>query len=196
MAAPDVKNVYAAEPLAGGSLFVAPLETTAPTDASTALNASFNGLGFIGEEGFTETIERTTEDKKSFGGLTVKTLQTDFNVTYQFTMLDSLSGDVLKAVFGEENVTITPANASHGVQITVKKNANRRKKYSWVIDTQDSEFGARYRTYIPIGQIVTQEPVVIVHTDTIFYTVELKAFADASGQFAYTLTDNGQKTGS
>ena len=192
----DNKNVYAAEPLATGSLRVAPLGTVGPTSATSALNVAFVDLGHFGEDGFTETTDRSVEKKKNFGGATVKILQTDYTHSFKFVLLESLNADVLKAVYGATNITVTPANGSHGVQVTVNKNAKKLPHMSWVIDTTDSELNAFYRNYIPDGQIISVGDVKVVHTDTIMYEVELEAFSDASGNHVYTYTDNGQTTGS
>jgi len=190
--AADDKNIYAAEPLATGSCLVAPLGTPGPTSATSALNVAFIDLGNIGEDGFTETTDRSVDKKKNFGGRTVKILQTDYTHTFSFVLLESLNADVLKAVYGEDNVTVTPANGSHGAQVAIKKNSKKLPRQSWVIDTTDSELDAFYRNYIPEGQIITVGDVVVVHTDTIMYEVEMEAFADASGNHVYTYTDDGQ----
>jgi hypothetical protein len=190
--ASDVKNVYAAEPLATGSCLVAPLGTPGPTSATDPLDAAFVDLGHIGEDGFTETQERSVDKKKNFGGATVKILQTDYVHTFKFVLLESLNADVLKAVYGEANVTITAANGTHGTQVEVHKNPRKLPKLTWVIDTTDSELDAFYRNFIPVGQIITVSDVVIVHTDTIEYEVELEAFADDTGNHVYTYTDDGQ----
>lgn len=194
--ASDVKNVYAAEPLATGSCLVAPLGTALPTTVSATLDVAFVDLGYIGEDGFTETMERTTEEKKAFGGDTVKVLQTEYNHTFQFVLLESLKGDVLKAIYGESNVTITPANGSHGTQVAVKKNSKKLPHMSWVIDTTDTELDAKYRNVIPDGQITEVGDVTIVHSDTISYEVTVKCFKDADGNYVYLYTDDGQVTGS
>lgn len=192
----DNKNVYAAEPLATGTLFVAPLGTPGPTSAVSVLNPAYVDLGHVGEDGYTETRDVSTEKKKNFGGATVKVLRTDYTHTITFTLLESLNADVLKAVYGANNVTVTAATSTHGKQVTVQKTAQKLPHMSWVIDTTDSELNAFYRSFIPDGQIISQEPVVIVHTDTIEYSVELECFADESGVHVYTYTDDGQKTGS
>lgn len=189
------KNVYASEPLATGSLLVAPLGTAGPTTATIAPNVAFIDLGHIGEAGFIETTDRKIDKKKNFGGKTVKILQTDYTHTFKFTFLESLRADVLKAVYGEDNVTVTAATALHGTQVEIKKNAKKLPKKTWIIDTTDSELEAFYRSYIPEGQIMTLSDVKVVHTDTIEYEVELEAFQDASGNHVYTYTDDGQ-TGS
>jgi len=189
--ASDVSNVYAAEPLATGSALVAPLGTTLPTSATDALDEDFVDLGYVGEDGFTETMERTTEEKKSFGGDTVKVLQTEYNHSFSFVLLESTNADVLKAVYGASNVEVAPANGVHGTQISIKKNSKKLPHMSWVIDTQDSELGARYRTVIPDGQITEVGDVTIVHSDTISYEVTVKCFKNDAGDYVYTYTDDG-----
>jgi hypothetical protein len=193
--ASNSKNVYAGEPLATGTCLVAPLGTELPEDAVAALDAAFVDLGYIGEEGFTETTDRSIEKKKAWGGATVKILQTDYVHTFKFVLLESLNADVLKAVYGENNVTVTAATATNGATVTVTKNKKKLPRMSWVIDSTDSEFDAFYRNVIPEGQLISLGDVVIVHTDTIEYEVEIEAFEDASGNNVYTYTDDGQTTG-
>src|SRR5687768_14335414 len=102
-------NVLAGKPLATGGVLVGPVGTAAPTDATTSLNAAFKAAGYVGEDGLTEATDRSTEKIKAWGGDTVKVIQTDFAVTYTFTFLETLNSDVLKTVYGDANVTTTPA---------------------------------------------------------------------------------------
>ncbi|SHU53908.1 phage tail tube protein [Mycobacteroides abscessus] len=192
--AADVKNVYAAEPLVTGSVLVAPLGTAGPTDATAALPVAWVDLGYAGEDGFTESTKRDTKKKKAFGGATTKVLQTDFSATIKLKLQESLNAEVLKAVYGATNVTVTAASATHGAQVKVRKNKRKLPHLSWVIDTQDSELGAKYRNYIPDGQITELGDVTIVHTDTIEYEITIEAFENAQGDNIITFTDDGQLT--
>ena len=47
----DAKNVSAAKPKIGGSVFVAPLGTKLPEDAKSELDAKFNSLGYCSDDG-------------------------------------------------------------------------------------------------------------------------------------------------
>ena len=49
----DAKNVTAAKPKVGGAVWRAPLGTTLPTDAKTALDKAFKSLGYISGDGLT-----------------------------------------------------------------------------------------------------------------------------------------------
>ena len=190
------KQVYAAEPMATGAIRVGPLTTPAPTDATTALNAGFIDLGYVGADGFVEKNDRKTDPKRSFGGHVVKVLQSEFNASIEVTLLESTNAEVLKAVFGSSNVTVVAASATKGVQVTVKKNSKKLPHMSWVIDTTDSELNAFYRNYIPDGKVSTVGDIKIVHTDTIEYKLVIEAFENANGDNIITFTDDGQKTGS
>ena len=109
------------EPLVTGSCLVAPLGTVGPTDATTAPGAAFIDLGHVGRDGFTETMDRTVDKKKNFGGKTVKILQTGYVHTFKFILLESLKAEVLKAVYGADNVEVTPATDLVGGTVHIKK---------------------------------------------------------------------------
>lgn len=191
-----VGNVYAAEPTATGAALVAPQGTPLPTAIDDALNSAFIDLGFVGEDGITETSERSTDDKKDMGGKVVKVLQTEYNHSFKFILLESLNANVLKAIYGADNVTVTPANSTHGTQVKVRKTSKKLPHNSWVFDTIDSELGAKYRNVVEDGQIISVGDVVLASSDTIEYEVELKVFETAGGEYVVTYTDDGKKQGS
>jgi hypothetical protein len=114
---------------------------------------------------------------------------------YEFVLLESLNAEVLKAIYGASNVTVVAATSEHGTIVQVRKNAKRLPHLSWVIDTIDTQLGAKYRTYIPDGQIFDTGEVKVVHTDTIEYSVQLEAF-EVDGDHAFSWTDDGQLSGS
>ena len=61
----DVKNVTAAKPKVGGAVYSAPLGTTLPTDATTALNVAFKALGYISEDGLKNKNSPSSENVKA-----------------------------------------------------------------------------------------------------------------------------------
>ncbi|MCG7610343.1 hypothetical protein [Mycobacterium sp. CnD-18-1] len=195
----DVKNVYAAEPTATGCIFAAPQGTLGPSlpDPFAALDPAYIDLGDVGEDGFNEVTDRSIERKRNFGGKVVKVLQTEFGKMIELVFLESLNANVLKAIHGDSNVTVVAANSAHGEIVETRKNATRLPHMSWVVDTIDSSLGtsgnpARFRDYIPDGQIVETGDVKKVHTDTIEYSVTIEAFEDENGEHMYSWSDNGQ----
>lgn len=194
--ASQVSNIYAAAPLVVGSLRVAPLGTAKPADAVVEAAADYIDLGYIGDQGFTKRLDRRTTQKRAFGGKVVKVLQTEFTATIQMRLLESLNAECLKAVYGSANVSVTPANSEHGAQVEVLVNSIKLPHLTWLVDTQDEELSAKYRIYVPDGQLTTVGDIKVVHTDTIEYDITLTAYDDLSGNQMYVMTDDGKPTGS
>jgi hypothetical protein len=190
----DVLNVLSGKPLAtGGVLRDASNAATLPTDATTALAAGFTALGYIGPDGLTETIDRTTNKIRAWGGDIVKVVQTEFSVTYGFTFYESIRADVLKAVHGDANVTTTAADATHGVRQAVKINSEELPLSQWIFEVKDGD--ARVRIVVPLGKITAVGEVTYSDESVIGYPVTVEAFRDASGNQAYKYTDDGKTTG-
>ena len=177
---------------ATGGILSAPLSTTRPTDAVTALPAGFVKKGYVGEDGVTKTVDKTDEKVKAWGGATVKIVRQEHSVSYSWTFLESGNAEVLKAIYGADNVIITPATVDHGAQIEVRETGQMLPRESWLMEMKDGD--TAIREYIPDGQLAVSGDVQFVHSNVISYTVTLEAFPDANGVKSYTWMDDGKKT--
>ena len=118
----SVSNVTAGKPKVGGSLFRAPAGTDLPDDATTALAPAFKCLGYVSDEGVTNSTSIDSEEVKAWGGDTVLTPQTGKTDAFQLALLESLNVEALKAYFGDENV----AGVHIMTGLTVKRNSMER----------------------------------------------------------------------
>lgn len=181
-------NIVAGVPLATGGILIGDLTAAAPTTAAGTLTG-FSAAGYIGEDGVTEANERSTDRIRAWGGDTVKVVQTEHNVTYQFTFLETLNADVLKAVYGEDNVTTTAATASTGTLHEVQVNAATLPHKSYVFEVKDGD--AKIRIYVPDGQITEVGEITYSDSEVIGYQVTVECYADPLGNKAYKFLDNG-----
>ena len=176
----NVNNVAAGKPKIGGAVSIAPTSATLPTNATATLTG-FTNLGYCSEDGMTQTIQRTTENKRAWGGDPVLAVQTEYTETYQFVLIETLNVDVRKAVFGDDNVTGTLADG-----ITTLGNSKELAEKAWVVDM--IQRGAVERKVIPCGKVTEVGEINYTDSDVIGYQVTVTAFPDASGNCTYTYT--------
>lgn len=174
-------NVTAGKPKIGGAVSIAAIGTTLPTDATTALTEGFASLGYISEDGMTQGITRDSEAIKAWGGDTVMTTQTDFEETFNFTLIEALSIDVRKAVFGDSNVSGAIASG-----ITTIVNSKELPAHVWAIDLVYN--GAVSRIVIPNGKVSEIGETVYADNEPVGYELTVTALPDDSGNCSYEYT--------
>lgn len=182
-------NIVSGKALSTGGVLIAPLGTALPTTASVAPNVAFVSGGYIGEDGVTESGERSTEKIKAWGGDIVKIVQTEHSLTYAFTFIETLSSDVLKTLYGTANVTTTAATVSTGTLQAVKVTGDMPARKAYIFEVKDGL--AKIRIVVPDGQIVEVGEITYSDEEVVGYPVTIECFPDATNVKAYKYMDNG-----
>jgi hypothetical protein len=185
-------QILAASPDVAGGVYRAPLGTALPTDTTTALNVAFIPLGWVDDDGITVDIARPNTPQYGWGGGLVASLQTSFNNTFSFKLLQPLDPDVLKTVYSDSNVTVTPPTSTVGTLTTTTVNPKLPVNSTWVFSGYYQQ--ATVRWAVPIARVTTQRATRWTHKALQVYDVTVQAFPDTSGNFSYLITDDGIHT--
>lgn len=97
------KNASLGKPMSGGMVYVAPTGTALPADATTALPDAYKSVGFISDDGITNSTDTDTTTVTDAGGTTVINEISSYAESYQFAMMET-SADALGVRFETSNV--------------------------------------------------------------------------------------------
>lgn len=175
MAAPAKNAVTTGKPKVAGAVYVGSASAVAPTDATTTLGTGWTALGYVGEDGVTNENSPETDSKKAWGGDIVLKLQTEKPDTFAFKLISALDLDVLKAVYGDGNVTGTLADG-----ITVVATGEELPEKPWVIDMVMRDNAVK-RIYIPSGSISEIGEIVYKDDEEVGYEITIMAMPASDG---------------
>ena len=177
-----IADVRVGAPITGtGGILVGPTTSTLPTDATSPVTG-LEPAGYVGEDGITMEQERSTENIIAWGGDTVRVLQTEHNVTFNWQFLET-TGVVLGEVYGEDNVAASAGGAA--VAIT----SDTLPPRAYVFEMRDGD--SRTRVIIPNLQITEVGETVFTHSDVIRYEVTATAFPNDDGVKAWLVSGSG-----
>lgn len=171
-------NVSVGKPKIGGAIYRAPKGTALPTDATTTLNTAFKCLGYISEDGLTNANSPQSGEINAWGGDTVHTYNGKKTDTFNFTLLECLNVDVLKTVFGEDNVS-----GAIDTGITIQSNNKQQANCSYIVETVLN--GAIKRIIVPDAGVTEVGEVTYTDEQAVAYAVTITALPDTSANTHY-----------
>lgn len=172
----NVANVSTTKFLKGGYLFWARLSDTLtiPTDIGTQLSADFKCLGFISEDGLSESVDGGSETIPDANGTIVHTYKESHTETLTVTPIEVMA-EALKLQLGSDNVT-----DADGV-ITASHNwGNANDEFAMVAELVLKD-GRRWRKVIPRANVSEVGEASMNSTTVTGREVTITYLADADG---------------
>ena len=171
----NASMVSTGKPKVTGAVHWAPKGATIPTSVSEALDAAFVDLGYLSEDGV--AINQDNTSIKAWGGddvIVIKEESVDIN------FLQSKDTNVLKVVFGEDNVT---EDISTG-EVTVKSTSDYSQAGVFVFD-MIMRGNVPKRIVIPNGTISEVGNVTYKDKEAVIYPVTIQCNPDSYGACHY-----------
>lgn len=172
-----VANVSTTKGVSGGYFFSAPSTATAPTDITTALPSDFVNLGYISEDGITESIETDSESMVDMNGDTVYTSSSSRTETITLTLIE-VKEAALKEIYGQSMVTTSSS------LITVKHGAHDNPARIYVLELVLRD-GRRWRQVVPAGQVTEVGEMTLASGEMAGREITITCNVDATGVSVY-----------
>lgn len=174
MGANTATNVTTGKPKVSGAVWVAPKGTELPTDATTELEG-FTNLGYVSDSGLENSNDMNISTIKEWGGLVVYQSLDEFTDQFKLTLIEAKSVNVLKAAYGDDNVT-----EDNGT-IHVEVNAKDPQERVWVFELA-LRGGIAKRIVVPSGAVTGRDAITYTASNAVGYGLTISAYPDANGK--------------
>ena len=192
--APDVRF--------SGGFWIGPAVTDPskfPADATTPPNtaaeaAGLKTAGFITSDGVAESEDRSTEKILDWNLDVIDVVETDYGLQITVTCAEAANADVLKFIYGEENVTVTPASGDTPFSVHIKKGSRELENGAIMFDIK-GKGGAAGRGFGAEVQVQSVGEITYTKASLIQYPLTIDVLNDVTGTYLHTwLTQRGVVT--
>ncbi len=176
------ENVTIGSPRVSGAIFIGNKpDAVLPADADTAIGADFTCIGYASEDGVSFAEEKESDEKKAWGGVTVRTSNTSYAESATFTPIET-SVEVARLIYGDGNVEVTSDGGKNRMKI--KHNGKEMPKLPLVVETIAGD-GILKRYVCPSAQVTTRGDLTLNGTDLDGRELTFKLYEDKDGNTMY-----------
>lgn len=177
MATMNANEVGVGAAAATGAIWVAPKGTSLPTDATTALGASFTLLGFTSDAGVQISESSSAQTIRAWEAhAEVYNVMTEYTESISFTPIQC-NADVAKLTWGEDMVEVTNG------KITAKHHGQTMEPVVIVVETTPRD--TLVKRYCGTFQLVERGEVALNGSDVDARQLTFNSIADSDGVTMY-----------
>jgi hypothetical protein len=170
-----------------GEVYYAPVGTTAPTDATTALSA-WHGLGYTTTDGVGFTFGKETTDIDAWQGTKVRSSVTREPATVDFTLMETKT-DTLLLAFGGGVVV-----AAGGISVYTPPAEGTQTERAMCVDFTDGT--SQFRYYFPKVQVEGDVTFTLSDADAVSYGLTFGILAGTPKWKLFSNDTSNMTTGS
>lgn len=157
-----------------GAVYVAPTGSTLPTTAAASLDAAFIDLGYVSEDGVTESYSDETQEFKAWqSGVTVRRVITGSTASFAFTLVETKE-EVLE-LYHKGSAIESDGGTGYKMNVT----APTADKRAFVIDVVDGT--KEIRIVLPEAEVSERGEIVYQGGQPVGYSVTVTAYPTTQG---------------
>ncbi|MFE7498212.1 hypothetical protein ACFU6O_03815 [Streptomyces albidoflavus] len=165
-----------------GAAYVAAPDSTLPTDATTPWDAAFTDIGWISDDGITESNSAdATEIKGWQGGATVRKVISASEMSFSFTAIET-SKTVLELYHKGSKVLTTDGKSV----LAVKAPGPDRRTFGFDVIDGNSHI----RIVIPDGEVSETGDITYKGDEAVAYELTITAYPGPDGTVAIKYSDD------
>lgn len=171
----DVDNVRVA---ITGAFYTGATGSTAPTDSTTAPDGAFDDVGWISEDGITESYDEDNTVIKAWqGGATVRSLTTSTTATLQLTCIET---NIVSLELYHRGSVVDDGKIEVKAPVTDKR--------AFILDVLDGE--DHLRLYVANGEVTERGDITYKGDETVSYPLTITCYPDEDGVLLIKFSDS------
>lgn len=168
----------------GGSIYIAPKGTAAPTDLDTAWASDWVDLGYLSDDGVEMSYSTDTEDITAWQSLSpVRKVLTGVDMTLGFTAIE-LKTSTITLYFPSATMTdVTPT--VHKLSIPAAPSPDER-----AIGLEWTDGDIKNRLIIARGEVTNRDSITLARSGAVSLPMTVSAYADTAPEIAVWLSND------
>ncbi len=165
-----------------GAAYVALPKAKLPADATTPWDAAFTDIGWISDEGITESNSTDTSEIKGWqGGQTVRKVISSSEMTFKFTAIET-SKTVLELYHKGSKVATTSGKSV----LAIKAPGPDRRTFGFDVVDGNSHI----RIVVPDGEVTETGDITYKSDEAVAYEITVTAYPGSDGTVAFKYSDD------